>query len=125
MTEKRINLRICHMGKFQNKEYVGGKECVLSNLDSDWFSYTVLMDHVKDELKYTEIGGIYARDGNQQEGWKMVANDQDLLELSKNGGHIDLYIDNTVDTRFEPLQQMQPFVVIRPRPNVFEGIKLF
>lgn len=126
MADDSIFLRFYHKGKFQNTQYVGGKEYVV-DVNPDLFSFTVLMEHVKDDLDYTEIGGIYIRNDNMG-GWQMVAHDGDLSKLVKevkNGGHLDFYIDNVVDTKIEPLKQMQPHVVIRPRPNLFEGIKLF
>lgn len=47
-----------------------------------------------------------------------------LDEEVKKGGYLDIYIDNVIDTKIQPLQQMQPHVIIRPRPDVFEGIRL-
>ncbi|KAL1823166.1 hypothetical protein ACET3Z_004987 [Daucus carota] len=76
------------------------------------------MEYVKDDLGYSEIGGIYTR----KEGWKLCSNDADLSEfdkLAKNGDYLDFYIDNMVDNKVQPLKQMQPHVVMRPRPNIF------
>lgn len=128
MEDRLLNLRFYHMGKFQNGQYVGGKETEIMNVESDLFSYPVLMEHVMNDLEYTEIGGVYKRNGNEAGGWKLVANDEDLFDLVKetqNDDHVDFYIDNVVNTKIEPVPQMQPHVVIRPRPNVFEGIKLY
>ena len=61
-----INLRFYTMGKFQNSEYIGGEETVIMNIDPDLFSYTVVMEHVKDDLGYTEIGGIYMKDRDRK-----------------------------------------------------------
>ena len=91
------------------------------HVELDRFSYTVLMEFVKDDLKYSEIGGIYTSKG----GWKLCGNDADLSELVKGvkvGDHMDFYIDNVVDNTIEPMKQMQPHVVMRPRPNLFGGI---
>lgn len=52
-----------------------------------------------------------------------MTNDKNLLEFDKemkNGGHIDFYIDNIVDTKIELLQQMQLPVFIPSRPDIFE-----
>lgn len=125
MTEKVFILRFHHMGKFQNGQYVGGKETLIMNVDPDLFSFSVLMEHIKDDLKYTEVGGIYKRSDNEEEEWKLVVNDGDVVKDTKNADNMDFYIDNVIDTKCEPLQQMQPHVVIRPRPNVFEGINFF
>lgn len=122
MGDQVFNLRFYHMGKFRNGQYVGGKETVIMNVDPDMFSYSVLMEHVKDDLKYTEVGGIYKRNANEAGEWKLVVDDGDVVRESKNADHMEFYIDNVVDTKFEPLPQMQPHVVVRPRPDVFEGI---
>lgn len=126
MEDEYFNIRFYHMGRFQNTKYVGGEQSVIAGVDPDRFSYTVLMEHVKDDLKYSEVGGIYVRNDSETRGWKIVANDMDLPKLDedmKNGGYMEFYIDNVVDSKIEPLQQMQPHVIMRPRPNVFEGIE--
>lgn len=119
-----MHLRFYHQGEFQSTRYAGGKETVIMNVDPDRFSYTVLMEHVKDDLGYSEIGGIYVSKG-QLGGWKLVSSDADLSPLAgkvKNGDHINFYIDHVVDNNIEPIKQMQPHVVIRPRQDLFAGI---
>lgn len=122
-----MHLRFYHKGKFQNSRYVGGEETAVMFVDLDRFSYTVLMEHVKDDLKYTEIGGIYVSKGDM-EGWKLCADDADLNELvkaakaAKVGEYLDFYIDNVVDFKIKPSKQMQPHVVMRPRQNLIAGV---
>lgn len=119
-----MQLTFHHKGAFQKAQYVGGTDTVVKRVDPDYFSYTVLMEFVKDDLQYTEIGGIYMRNG-EKGGWKLVTNDADLSELVKgvnSGGNLDFYIDNVVDTAIEPLKQMQPHVIMRPRQNLVTGI---
>lgn len=93
-------------------------------VDPDLFSYTVLMEHVKDDLKYSEIGGIYIC---QQKGgnWKLLTDDSDLaplIEKSDDGDHPDFYLANVIDSNVQPIEQKQPHVVIRPRHNVLAGL---
>lgn len=57
--EKLIHIRFHHQGEFQSTQYAGGIETVIWGVDIERFSYTVLMEHVKDDLEYSEIGGIY------------------------------------------------------------------
>ncbi|XP_074348273.1 uncharacterized protein LOC141687033 [Apium graveolens] len=120
MGKQRYNLRFFNLGKFQNSKYVGRKDGLIAGVEPDRFSYTVLMEHVKVDLKYSEIGGIYIK-SDEAGGWKMVTSDKDLPLLDKD---MDFYIDNIVDPKIEPLQQMQPHVIIRPRLNVFGAPKL-
>lgn len=119
-----INLRLYHQGEFQPTRYVGGKELIIRNVEVDRFSYPVLMDYVKDDLEYSEIGGIYMRKGDKQGGWQLVANDVDLCSLTAgaaDGENVDFYLDNVVDSTIEPMDQMQPFVIIRPRKDILAG----
>ncbi|KAL8154564.1 hypothetical protein AgCh_000074 [Apium graveolens] len=104
MEEQCYNLRFFYLGKFQNSEYIGGKDGLIAGVKPDRFSYTVLMEHVKDDLKYSEIGGIYIK-SDEVGGWKMVSRDKYLPLLDKD---MDFYVDNVVDPKIEPLQQMQP-----------------
>lgn len=93
-------------------------------VDADLFSYTVLMEHVKDDLEYSEIGGVYVSTGKLG-NWKLVTNDSDLsplVEKADCGDHLDFYVDNVIDINVEPAKQMQPHVVIRPRHNLLAGL---
>lgn len=77
--------------------------------------------HVKDDLEYSEIGGIYFGTGGD---WKLLTSDIELnrlVDLTEDGNHIDLYIDNVIDTSVKPIPKMQPHVVMRPRPNLVAG----
>lgn len=109
-----------HQGQFVKGKYIGGKCNTISKVEPDIFSYTVLMELVK-SLHYTEIGGVYIK---EEFGWKLLIDDKDLFKyIGKvaSGATMDFYIDNTVDKDIEPLNQMQPHVVVRPRPAVFKG----
>lgn len=91
-------------------------------MEPDRFSYSVLMEHVKDDVGYTEIGGVYVKKPGG--GWKLLSNDVEVMELAnglKEGSMLDLYIDTIVDKAIEPAEQMQPHVIIRPRTSFFEG----
>lgn len=41
----------------------------------------------------------------------------------KSGNHVDFYVNTVVDSTTEPLKQLQPHIVIRPRKNIISGIK--
>jgi len=120
------NLRFHHKRKFRKNGYVSGEEVIVKDVDLDRFSYTVLMEFVKEELEYTEIGGIYAWKGPTS-GWKLVADDVELLfmmQIKNNGDYIDLCVDTVVEDSTEPIKQMQPHVIVRPRKNLFLGINM-
>ncbi|KAL1826878.1 hypothetical protein ACET3Z_005290 [Daucus carota] len=56
----------------------------------------------------------------------MVSKDAELAALvdkAKSGDHIDLYVDTVLDNTSEPLPQMQPHVIIRPRENIYADQK--
>ncbi|GET04312.1 uncharacterized protein LOC108203842 [Rhizophagus clarus] len=123
--EKMFNLRFHHQGQFQSTRYAGGKETVVMDIDPDLFSYTVLMEHVKDDLQYSEIGGVYIETGKLFK-WKLVTCDSDLsslIEKTGDGEYIDFYVDNVIDNDVQPIKQMQPHVVIRPRHNLLQAKK--
>ena len=126
MDDKILHLRFHHKGEFQKSRYVGGVQTLIKGISADIFSFTVLMEHVKDDLQYSEIGGIYISKGKASGGWTMVSKDAELAALvdkAKSGDHIDLYVDTVHDNTSEPLPQMQPHVIIRPRENIYAGIK--
>ncbi|KAL6530264.1 hypothetical protein OROHE_014617 [Orobanche hederae] len=100
MEDKWVHIRFHHKGKFMKSGFVGGQETTVTDVELDRFSYSVLMEHVKEDLKYTEIGGVY---------YPIKGN------MTKNGDWVDLYVDNVVDKRIGPFKQMQPHVIIRPR----------
>jgi hypothetical protein len=119
-----IHLRFHHQGEFQSARYHGGIETDVPGVDTDIFSYTVLMEHVKDDLEYSEIGGIYVRVQEEFGNWKLLTNDSDLnplVQRANSGDYIDFYIDNVIDMTVLPIKQMQPHVVIRPRQNLLAG----
>ena len=105
------NLKFHLKGKFEKNGYVGGEETFVLGVDLYMFSYIVLMEHVRDELKYTEIGVVYSRKGPTS-GWKLVTSDADLWELMQiknNGDCIDFYVDTVVDDKIEPMKQMPSY----------------
>ena len=126
MDEKTINLRLHYEGQFKKTTYVGGKHLVLSAIEVESFSYSVLMEFVKDNLHYSEIGGIYANRGRKG-GWQLLSNDKEVMELVEEcapGDLVNFYIDNIVDKAIEPAPQMQPHVITRPRENIIQGISI-
>ncbi|KAL8125423.1 hypothetical protein AgCh_012929 [Apium graveolens] len=117
--EKVVHLRFHHQGEFQGTHYIHGEETNIWVVDTEKFSYTVLMEHVKDDLEYSEIGGIYV---GPEGDWKLLTSDVELNRLADqthSGDHIDFYIDNVIDMTVKPMPKMQPHVVMRPRPNLF------
>lgn len=122
--EKFIHLRFHHQGEFQSTRYTGGTETVVHGVDTEKFSYTVLMEHVHDDLEYSEIGGIYVMAENSGD-WKLLTSDLELnrvVDQTKSNDYIDFYIDNVVDMSVHPIKKMQPHVVMRPRPiNLLTG----
>lgn len=124
MAEKVVTIRLYYNGVFKQNTYSGGRSFGVNRVDVDEFSYTVLMEYVKDYLHFSEIGGVYIRNENNG-GWKLVTKDEELIELVnayKNDEEIFFYVDNVVDKEIEPLVQMQPHVIIRPRENIVKGI---
>ncbi|KAL6564972.1 hypothetical protein OROMI_016422 [Orobanche minor] len=78
------------------------------------------MELVK-SLHYTEIGGVYIK---EEFTWKLLIDDKDLFQyIGKvaSGATLDFYLDNTIDKDIEPMNQMQPHVVVRPRPAIFKA----
>ncbi|KAL6584563.1 hypothetical protein OROMI_003852 [Orobanche minor] len=126
MTDQDYILNFFHKGHFSKTEYLGGL-CYEAPeyVDADRFSYTVVMEYVKDELKYKEIGGIYVK--KEQGGWKLIENDGDLQEYLRTvtGGWVKFYVDHIIDTNYLPKPQMQPHVTVRPRIGYFEGKRKF
>lgn len=124
MQEKTVNVRLYYQGEFKKTVYVGGETLLVNRVEVDTFSYTVLMEYVKDYLHYTEIGGIYISKGRGG-GWELMTKDAEVIALTNDcidGEEIKFYIDNTVDKEIEPMIQMQPHVIIRPRKNLIQGI---
>lgn len=123
MEEKQFFLRFYHKGEFQKTKYSWGTCIKIAEpVENDKLSYSILMEHVKDDVGYTEIGGVYVKKGGG--GWKILSNDADvtgLVQDLKDGSFLDLYIDTVVDKAIEPANQMQPHVIIRARSNYFEG----
>ncbi|KAL8121437.1 hypothetical protein AgCh_018240 [Apium graveolens] len=70
------------------------------------------MEYVKDNLGYSEIGGIYVK--KQSGGWKLIATDAEAISLGegmKNGYFLYLYVDTVVNKAIEPASQAQPHVI--------------
>ncbi|KAL8155783.1 hypothetical protein AgCh_000986 [Apium graveolens] len=80
MDDTAVNVRLHHEGKFKKTSYVGGKHFIVIGLDVESFSYSMLMELVKDNLHFTEIGGIYANRG-RKDGWQLLSNDKQVTTL--------------------------------------------
>ena len=66
MGKEIVKLRFHHKDKFQQKGYFGGEETIIVT-NPDMLSLPVLMEFFKDDLKYTEIGGVYRRNAESGE----------------------------------------------------------
>lgn len=123
MADNYFFLRFYHKGEFQKNKYSRGSCFTIAEaVDPDKFSYTVIMEYVKDDLGYNEIGGVYVK--KQGGGWKLIDTDADAIRLGQgmsNGSYLDLYVDTVIDKSIEPLRQTQPHVIVRPRTSFFEG----
>ncbi|KAL8117744.1 hypothetical protein AgCh_015577 [Apium graveolens] len=96
MEDKILHLRFHHKGEFHEIRYIGGVQIVVEGISSDVFSFTVLMEHVKEDLQYSEIGVIYVNKGVESGGWQMVGNDAELytiVDKVKSGDHVDFFVD--------------------------------
>lgn len=127
MEEPVINVKFHHEGQFLKARYANGTTSIVFDVPTDLFSYTVLMEQVKDDLGYSEIGGIYIRN-TKAGGWKLLLDDKDLFEYikgCKSGQTFDFYIDNDINKDIEPIAQMQPHVVVRPKPDLFQGMSFY
>lgn len=126
MAEKHVNIGLYHGGEFQRTSYSGGDCLTIYNVDADMWAYNDLMEEVKDLLKLNEIGGVYAKEGKHG-GWKLLRTDLDIIqeiEKCNDGEEVKLYVDTVVDPAIEPLCEMQPHVIVRPRKSLFEGMPI-
>ncbi|KAL6582336.1 hypothetical protein OROMI_006350 [Orobanche minor] len=114
MEVENLVIRLHHSGQFLTSKYSGG-DYDLFNEDPDTFSYSVLMEFVK-QMKMDEIGGVYVPKGKKG-GWKLVYDDRSLSEYIQGKSEVDFYIDSIVDKTIPVLKQMQPWVIVRPRPS--------
>ncbi|KAL6572319.1 hypothetical protein OROMI_013277 [Orobanche minor] len=114
MEVENLVIRLHHSGQFLTNKYSGG-DYDLFNEDPDTFSYSVLMEFVK-QMKMDEIGGVYVPKGKKG-GWKLVYDDRSLSEYIQGKSEVDFYIDSIVDKTIPVLKQMQPWVIVRPRPS--------
>ncbi|KAL8116807.1 hypothetical protein AgCh_023101 [Apium graveolens] len=122
MDDTTVNVRLHYKGKLKKTSYIGEKHFIVMGLDVESFSYSVLMELVKDNLHFTEIGGIYANKGKKG-GSQLLSNDKQVMALVEDcapGYLVNFYIDNIVDKQIEPAPQMQPHVITRPRENFIE-----
>lgn len=123
MGEKHFFLRFYHKGQFLKTKYHSGTCIKIPDvMEPDRFSYSVIMEYVKEAAGYAEIGGVYVKKAGG--GWKLVSNDAEACELGnglKDGSMLDLYIDTVVDKAIQPVKQLQPHVIVRPRTSFFEG----
>ncbi|XP_074337042.1 uncharacterized protein LOC141674219 [Apium graveolens] len=126
MAEKHVNIGLYHGGEFQRTSYSGGYCLTIYNVDADMWAYNDLMEEVKDLLKLNEIGGVYAKEGKHG-GWKLLRTDLDIIqeiEKCNDGEEVKLYVDTVADPAIEPLCEMQPHVIVRPRKSLFEGMPI-
>lgn len=115
METENLIVRMHHKGNFTKTRYSGGQHETFSE-DPDRFSYSVLMEFVKD-MNYTEIGGVYVNN----DGWKLLEDDKTVGEHTKGKSEVDFYIDANVDKDIPALKQMQPHVIVRPRSSPFKA----
>ncbi|KAL8156723.1 hypothetical protein AgCh_001720 [Apium graveolens] len=104
------------------EELLRGCTKIPTAMDLERFSYSVHMEYVKEDVGYTEIGGVYVK--KVGDGWKLLDNDKDVCELVNSlpqGLVLDLYIDTVVNKAIEPAKQLQPHVIIKPRTSFFEA----
>ena len=98
-------MRFHYKGQFQKTKYLNGTCTTIDEAaDPDRFLFSVVMEYVKDELGYTEIGGVYEK--KFEGGWKLLLTDKDVVDAVKgvqNGSLLDLYIDNVIDKSIEPV----------------------
>ncbi|KAL8098385.1 hypothetical protein AgCh_031223 [Apium graveolens] len=66
-----------------------------------------------------EIGGLYVN----RRGWTIVTDDQGVTEVTRDKSDVSFYIDNTVEKSIPPMNQMHPFVIIRPRSSPFKVVE--
>ena len=126
MDNDKVNIRLYYKGEFRRTTYCGGDKMLVPRVLVDEFSYSVLMEYVKDYLHFPEIGGVYISKGISG-GWKLVENDNNLLShvfACIADEEVEFYIDNFVDKNIQPLPQMQPHVIISQRKNLVQGIYL-
>ncbi|KAL8124269.1 hypothetical protein AgCh_012061 [Apium graveolens] len=110
MEEKCVTLNLHYDGIFKKTTYHGGKSFIGNRLDTSEFSYSVLMEYVKDYMKLTKIEGVYTK---AADGWKLLTRDKELLDLVneiKMDYELHLYVDTVIDKEVEPLVQMQPWL---------------
>ncbi|KAL8155909.1 hypothetical protein AgCh_001095 [Apium graveolens] len=122
MDDKTVNLRLRYERKFKKITYIGGKHFFLMGLEVESFSYSVLMELVKDQLHFTEIGGIYANKGRKG-GWKLLSNDKQVMALVKDcdpGYLVNFYTENIVNKQIDHAPQMQPHVITQSRENFIQ-----
>ncbi|KAL6518137.1 hypothetical protein OROMI_033838 [Orobanche minor] len=115
MATDTMTFHLHHNGEFGENKYIGGSTATVGDMDLDRFSYSVLMEWVK-ELGYAEIGGVYVRN---EKGWQLVAKDVDICVCVMTGqtSEFDFFIECDVDKGIEPMKQMQPHVTVRPKKN--------
>ncbi|KAL8155617.1 hypothetical protein AgCh_000853 [Apium graveolens] len=114
MDSDKVTIRLHHMGNFMKTRYVGDK-CEVYDVERDYFSYSVLMEFVKDP-KYGEIGGVYIK----KKGGKLVTDDRGVIEFINGRPEVDFYLETNVNSDVPPLKQMQPHVIVRPKSSPFK-----
>ncbi|KAL8103041.1 hypothetical protein AgCh_027540 [Apium graveolens] len=116
--------QVHHKGQFLKTKYLGGS-CtkIPTAMEDDKFSFSVIMEHVMEDCKYNEIGGLYVK--KAEGGWIIISNDAEANELVKgsvDGAYLDLYIDTVIDKAIEPTKQMQPHVLVVEKSGLREKV---
>lgn len=116
MAIDHMTFRVHYKGEFGINKYLGGMEMTYKDVDLDYFSYSELMEWVKD-LGFTEIGGIFVKNEENHDGWDLVTDDAELNGYirASDDAELNLYIDCDFDANVPPMRQMQPHVIVKPR----------
>ncbi|CAH9082990.1 unnamed protein product [Cuscuta epithymum] len=124
MVDKVFSLNFITGGTFLKTKYFGGYRRKINNaIDVERFSYAVLMEYVKEDCSFEEIGGVYVPNANKL-GWKLLTNDNDVINYvlaHEKDDVIDFWIDNVADEEIPPMDQNQPHVIVRPRKCILTG----
>ncbi|CAH9078378.1 unnamed protein product [Cuscuta europaea] len=124
MVDKVFSLNFITGGTFLKTKYSGGyHRKVKDAIDMEIFSYGVLMEYVKEDCLFEEIGGVYVPNLNRF-GWKPLTNDSDVLNYvlaREKDDVIHFWIDHVADEEIPPMDQNQPHVIVRPRKCILTG----
>ncbi|KAL8090359.1 hypothetical protein AgCh_039726 [Apium graveolens] len=108
MDDTTVNVRLHYEGKFKNTSYVGGKHFIMMGLDVESFSYSVLIELVKDNLHFTEIIGIYANKGRKASPEKPLKRNENEKVTVRRKLALELYAGDVEDTGNKDVVQKLP-----------------